>query len=537
MTSPATLNMEIPNGPAVNFMIGKGGASIRDMQAKSNCHIAVQKEAEVMPGATMRLLTITGQTDAQCNYCSSLIQARIAEYKASQNQADPRSQLAIAAAASGAYPAPSAAYPPPAYPGYPPPYGYGAPVYPPPYPQPVSAQPQPLPGDGGSITFEITHGPEVNHLIGVKGANINAIQAETGTHVAVQKVGEMAPGATMREIVITGADEAARQRCAALVKKKVQEHKEQYQGVDSSVSLPVSSEATRAMVTAVAQQVAANQQNETSIDIPNGPEVNHLIGVKGASINYLQAETGCHISVQKADQVPPGVTTRLVTVTGEANARARCIELVKAKVAEYSTPREDGESSGRSAKRMRSEYSMPPAYAASQGYPQYGAAAAASHYPPPHNAYPPPPPPHQYPPPPHHDPYHAYYSYYGYPPPQPPPPGAVQPPGGAPPRPPPGHHAPPDPYAAYPPPPYHYPAPPPHGPPPPAGAHYPPPSTPDNRQPSCRSWSETPVSPDPYAAYYQQYQQPAGPQPPPGPPPGASTAYSPSEYQPSPSAS
>ena len=147
------------------------------------------------------------------------------------------------------------------------------------------------------------------------------------------------------------------------------------------------------MVTAVAQQVAANQQNETSIDIPNGPEVNHLIGVKGASINYLQAETGCHISVQKADQVPPGVTTRLVTVTGEANARARCIELVKAKVAEYSTPREDGESSGRSAKRMRSEYSMPPAYAASQGYPQYGAAAAASHYPPPHNAYPPPPPP------------------------------------------------------------------------------------------------------------------------------------------------
>ena len=51
MTSPATLNMEIPNGPAVNFMIGKGGASIRDMQAKSNCHIAVQKEAEVMPGS------------------------------------------------------------------------------------------------------------------------------------------------------------------------------------------------------------------------------------------------------------------------------------------------------------------------------------------------------------------------------------------------------------------------------------------------------------------------------------------------------
>ena len=76
------------------------------------------------------------------------------------------------------------------------------------------------------------------------------------------------------------------------------------------------------------------------MEIPNGPEVNHLIGAKGSSINALQSQTGTHISVQKAAEVPPGVSVRLVVISGGNELqRARCAELVRAKVLEYQSDR------------------------------------------------------------------------------------------------------------------------------------------------------------------------------------------------------
>ena len=48
------------------------------------------------------------------------------------------------------------------------------------------------------------------------------------------------------------------------------------------------------------------------VDIPNGQEVNYLIGSKGANINLLQSETGTHIAIQRAHECAPGAPTRQV---------------------------------------------------------------------------------------------------------------------------------------------------------------------------------------------------------------------------------
>ena len=111
------MTIEIPNGPTVNFVIGRSGASIKEMQSKTGCHIGIQKETEVMPGATKRQVTITGETDVQVNYCASLVQSRVNEYHATVTSGPSNSMPPPTAAASG--------YPPPGYPpAYPSPYGY-----------------------------------------------------------------------------------------------------------------------------------------------------------------------------------------------------------------------------------------------------------------------------------------------------------------------------------------------------------------------------------------------------------------------------
>ena len=461
------LIIEIPNGPEVNFVIGRGGASINALQAEAGCHIAVQKANEVPPGALTRQVTITGASEEHNQRCAALIQAKVHEYRLNQLPPGPAASSAPPPTYAPQYGAPPPyGMPPPQY-GAPPP-GYGGPAYPP----PSLAGPPPslgggvLGGDGGSLVIEISHGPEVNHLIGVRGASINALQAETGTHIAIQKVTDMQPGAKTRGVTISGGDEAARERCSKMVHRKVEEHRQSL-APPSPAALPapvgqLPDGGALALATSVANNVATNaEKTQTLIEIPNGPEVNHLIGQKGASINALQNETGTHISVQKADAVAHGVTVREVIITGEASARALCADLVRKKIAEYSL--EGG--AERATKRMRS--APPPAY-------------------------PPPRPPPAYPPY-AHDPYASYpyaasgyagYSGGAYAPPPPasyaPPPASYAPP----PRPPPPGYAPDpyavDPYAASYGPPPSYGAPPPapggYAQPPPAGYAPPPPS-------------------------------------------------------------
>ena len=64
--------------------------------------------------------------------------------------------------------------------------------------------------------LEIPNGPEVNFAMGQGGQSINALQAETGTHIDVQRASDVARGALTRQVTITGGDARQQARCAEL---------------------------------------------------------------------------------------------------------------------------------------------------------------------------------------------------------------------------------------------------------------------------------------------------------------------------------
>ena len=315
--------MEIPNGPKVNFVIGRGGSSINAIQTQTGTHVNIQPACEVPAGAPNRQVTISGTEEAIAR-CRALIRQRVGEYELEMGGSVEVTTGANVVADSET-----------------------------------------------PVVLHIPNGPEVNHLIGAKGASVNALQAETGTHISIQRASDVLPGCATRTVTITGANEASRSRCAELVLAKVVE----YSGGTAAAGVPIATcnsdplpaVATQTTTTGAAVSstppvlpiaatlvptlVTANL-DATVLLIPNGPEVNFLIGAKGASINAIQTKTGAHISVQRASEVPPGGKTRTVTITGLEGQRALCAELVRHRIAEYALEYPDGEGQP-SAKRRR----------------------------------------------------------------------------------------------------------------------------------------------------------------------------------------
>jgi polyribonucleotide nucleotidyltransferase len=68
----------IPNG-FVGYIIGKGGESITNMQRKSGCRVQIQKEHEMEPGTTQRIITLTGATPEAVRMCRSIIEEMVQE--------------------------------------------------------------------------------------------------------------------------------------------------------------------------------------------------------------------------------------------------------------------------------------------------------------------------------------------------------------------------------------------------------------------------------------------------------------------------
>jgi len=185
---------------------------------------------------------------------------------------------------------------------------------------------------------EVPNGPEVNYIIGQKGVTINQLQSQTGTHVAIQRAHETVPGATVRQVTISGGDETARALCADLIKAKVAEYAQQGQQGSAGGAAAAEPAIPPSMV----------------VEIPNGPEVNYIIGQKGVTINQLQSETGTHVAIQRAHEVPEGSTVRVVTITGGGEPqRKHCAALIQAKVFEYQSRADGGADANPAAKKPK----------------------------------------------------------------------------------------------------------------------------------------------------------------------------------------
>jgi hypothetical protein len=77
-----TLVLDVPNDSTVNFLIGKGGNSINELQAQTGTRVVIQKQHETPQGATHRRVAIVGGSAEQREACGAMIRARVTEHRA-----------------------------------------------------------------------------------------------------------------------------------------------------------------------------------------------------------------------------------------------------------------------------------------------------------------------------------------------------------------------------------------------------------------------------------------------------------------------
>ncbi|CAJ1930533.1 unnamed protein product [Cylindrotheca closterium] len=68
--------IKVPNG-IVGFLIGRGGETISSMQARSGCKVQIQKEHELQPGQTHRVITLQATAQDSVDQCRELIESMV----------------------------------------------------------------------------------------------------------------------------------------------------------------------------------------------------------------------------------------------------------------------------------------------------------------------------------------------------------------------------------------------------------------------------------------------------------------------------
>jgi far upstream element-binding protein len=66
----------VPNG-IVGYLIGRGGENITSMQARSNCKVQIQKEHDLKPGQTDRVITLVAATQESIDQCREIIESMV----------------------------------------------------------------------------------------------------------------------------------------------------------------------------------------------------------------------------------------------------------------------------------------------------------------------------------------------------------------------------------------------------------------------------------------------------------------------------
>jgi far upstream element-binding protein len=66
----------VPNG-VVGYLIGRGGENISSMQSRSGCKIQIQKEHELQPGQTLRVITLSAATQDSIDQCRGMIESMV----------------------------------------------------------------------------------------------------------------------------------------------------------------------------------------------------------------------------------------------------------------------------------------------------------------------------------------------------------------------------------------------------------------------------------------------------------------------------
>lgn len=243
--------VNVPNG-VVGFLIGRGGETISSMQARSGCKVQIQKEHELVPGQTNRVITLQAATQESIDQCREMIESMVED----RIRAAGGSNSSMGGSAS----------------------------------KDVKVQ-EALAAGHALVQVDVPDA-DVGLIIGKAGSTIKAIQDQTGAQVQIPPSG-FSEKQDVRTVSITHPTEEG----ANMAKSRIE---------DLLNSKPSFSQQQERRATTGAQVTV-------QVMIPDR-DVGLCIGRSGCVIKEMQQKTGTRIQIPS--QPTPGQAHRIATVTG-----------------------------------------------------------------------------------------------------------------------------------------------------------------------------------------------------------------------------
>ncbi|GBG80468.1 hypothetical protein CBR_g30931 [Chara braunii] len=145
-------------------------------------------------------------------------------------------------------------------------------------------------------------------VIGKGGSTISEFQIQSGARIQLSRNREFFPGTTERVILLSGSVSAILTALHLILSKISTE--------DSGGSPP-----------------DTNKTSQVRLIVPNAV-CGGIIGKGGATIRSFVEDSGANIKLSSQDQALPGVTDRVVTITGTLDQQLRAVALIVTKMSE-----------------------------------------------------------------------------------------------------------------------------------------------------------------------------------------------------------
>eukprot|EP00958_Prasinococcus_capsulatus_P002662 scaffold226_cov302-Prasinococcus_capsulatus_cf.AAC.1 len=145
-------------------------------------------------------------------------------------------------------------------------------------------------------------------VIGKGGSTINEFQVQSGARIQLSRTKEFFPGTTERILVLTGTAKTVLTALHLILQKFFQEETGNVQVINST-------------------------QTTVKMIVPNAC-CGAVIGRAGSTIRTIVEDCGAHIKISSPEDCYPGVSDRVVTVTGQMEQVIRGVYLVITKVSE-----------------------------------------------------------------------------------------------------------------------------------------------------------------------------------------------------------
>ncbi|BBN14085.1 RNA-binding protein Nova [Marchantia polymorpha subsp. ruderalis] len=172
--------------------------------------------------------------------------------------------------------------------------------------RPVHAETDNMSSITSSIRFLISNAA-AGSVIGKGGATISEFQAQSNARIQLSRNHEYFPGTTDRIILISGTVSEILTALHLILSKILNEAEDENEGDQKS--------------------------NQVRLIVPNNV-CGAIIGKGGSTIKAFVEDSGANIKLSSHDQTIPGVSDRMVTITGTLEKQLRAVDSIISKLSE-----------------------------------------------------------------------------------------------------------------------------------------------------------------------------------------------------------